>query len=193
MGATRKLVDLLIGAKYEQLPDEAIGTAKGCILDCMGVCLAGSVQPVANVLASYLKEVGGAPQSTVLGLGVKTSPVNAALTNGTLGHAIDYDDHTLISISHPTVTILPAVLALGEATGATGKDVLLAFIVGYETFSKLGMAFNPSHWYKGFHATGTFGTYGAVAAAAKLLKLDEEQMTNAFGIAGSEAKFWNYD
>ena len=187
MGATRQLVDFIIGTKYEDLPPEAINTAKGCILDYIGVSLVGSVQPIAKVLESYLKVVGGTPRSTVIGLGTKTSSVHAAFANGAIGHAIDYDDNALIAQAHPTVTILPAVLALAEATGVTGKEVLLAYTVGYETFSKLGAALNPSHWYKGFHSTGTFGTYGAVAGASKLLKLDSEQMTNAFGIAGSSA------
>ena len=187
MNATKKLVNFIVNTRYEDLPSEGKRRAKECILDCIGVSLAGSVQPIAQILESYLKELGGTPRSTVVGLGVKTSPVNAALTNGTLGHALDYDDTALPAISHPTVTILPAVLAIGEMTGATGKEVLLAYILGYEVFCKVGAAVNPSHWYRGFHSTGTFGTYGAVSAASKLLKLDEEQVTNAFGIAASLA------
>ena len=187
MGATQQLVDFIIGTKYEDLPPEAIHTAKGCILDYLGVSLLGSIQPIAKILESYLKVVGGTPQSTIIGSGSKTSSVQAAFVNGTLGHAIDYDDNALIAQAHPTVTIFPAVLALGEATGAKGQDILLSYILGYETFSKMGMALNPSHWYRGFHSTGTFGTYGAVASASKVLGLDSEQMTNAFGIAGSSA------
>ena len=187
MGATKKLVDFIIKTNYENLPKEAINIAKQCFLDCIGVSLAGCVQPIAKIMESYLKDVGGTPQSSIIGLGIKTSSTNAAFANGTIGHALDYDDMIFPVIGHPTVPILPAVLALGESTGATGKDVLLAFILGFEVFCKVGAATSPSHWYKGFHATATIGTYGAVAAASKLLKLEEEQMMNAFGIAGSEA------
>jgi len=187
MGATKKLVDFIIKTRYEDLPAEATNIAKQCFLDCIGVSLAGCVQPIGKIMESYLKDVGGTPRSSIIGLGIKTSPTNAAFTNGTIGHALDYDDMNFPAIGHPTVTVLPAVLALGEYTGATGRDVLLAFILGFEAFSKVGNATSPSHWYKGFHSTATIGTYGAVAAASKLLKLDQEQTINAFGIAGSQA------
>lgn len=187
MVITKKLAKFILESNYEDLPVEAIRTAKGCILDFIGVSLFGSIQPVARVLEKYVKEIGGIPSSSLIGLRIKTSPVNAAMVNGTLGHAIDYDDNALIAQAHPTVTILPAVFALSETLGTTGKDVLLAYILGYETFSKLGMSLNPNHWYRGFHSTGTFGTYAAVTAASKLLNLDFQQITNAFGIAGSEA------
>jgi len=185
---TEKLAHFIVQTKYEELPQKAIDNAKQCILDCIGVSFAGyALLPIGKILESYLKEVGGAPKSSVIGSGIRTSPVNAALVNGTLGHALDYDDFALPALSHPSVTILPAVLALGEVTEATGKDALLAFIVGFEAFCKIAHAVQPSHWYKGYHATGTFGTFGATAAASKLLDLDEEQLINALGIAGSEA------
>jgi len=176
MDETKKLADFIVRTKYEDLPEEAISTAKQCLLDCIGVALAGCTYPIAKAVEAYLKEVGGTPQSSVIGLGIRTSSVNAAFGTGTLGHALDCDDMAFPSISHPTVPVMPAVLALGELTGATGKDVLLSFILGYETLCKVGAVVQPSHWYKGFHATGTLGTYGAVAAASKLLKLDEEQV-----------------
>ena len=187
MGKTNKLAAFIVKTGYEDIPDEAINTAKRCILDCIGVTLAGCTHPIAKIMESYLKEAGGRPSSTVIGLGIKTSPGNAALTNGTLGHVLDYDDFILPGLAHVTVPVLPAVLALGESTDATGKNMLLAYILGNEIFCKLGAAVSPSHWYKGFHATGTVGTYGAVAAASKLLKLDEEHTINAFGIASSLA------
>jgi 2-methylcitrate dehydratase PrpD len=138
-------------------------------------------------MQSYLNDVGGKPQCSIIGLGTRTSSVNAALVNGTLGHALDYDDFAFPALGHPTTCVLPAVMALGESTGAKGEDLLLSFVVGFEAFMKIGGVVSPSHWYKGFHATGTVGTYGAVAAAGKLLDLDEAHMINAFGVAGSEA------
>ena len=187
MNETKKMVDFVINLRYEDLPEAAIEKTKQCILDGVGVIFAAMDDPIAAIMGSYLREAGGPGLSSVIGLGLKTSPASAALGNGTLCHALDFDDFCLPALSHPTTTIMPAALAMAEYVGASGKDAILAFNAGYEIFCKVAGAMNPSHWYKGFHATGTFGTYGAVAAASKLLKLDEDQTTRAFGIASSLA------
>jgi 2-methylcitrate dehydratase PrpD len=186
--ATKTLVDFISKTEYEHLPPKAIDNAKQCILDCIGVTLAGCTQhPIHEILQSYVIEIGGNPKSSIIGSGFKTSLINAALVNGILGHVLDYDDFALPALSHPSVTVLPAVLALGEAKSITGKDALLSFILGFEAFCKIADAVQPSHWYKGYHATGTFGTFGASVAASKILRLDDGRLTNALGIAGSEA------
>ncbi|MFC2009216.1 MmgE/PrpD family protein [Chloroflexota bacterium] len=187
MGITEKIVDSVLGTQYSHLPQEAIERAKQCVLDCTGVALAACTYPIAAILESYLDEVGGHEQCSVLGLGTRTSTVNAALVNGTLCHALDYDDTHLPALAHPTTTVLPAVLAAAERTEAGGKEVLLALILGIEVFTRIGGVVNPGHWYRGFHATGTLGAFGAVSATGKLLNLNREQMVNAFGIAASEA------
>ncbi|NIM45089.1 MAG: hypothetical protein GTN80_05600 [Nitrososphaeria archaeon] len=187
MEATQKLVDFILDVDYEDITEEATEVAKQCFLDCIGVSLAGSVLPISEILMSYVRVIGGRSRCSIIGSDVKTSPVNAALVNGTLGHALDYDDMIFPLIGHPTVPVLPAVLAVGEFIGASGKQAITAFSLGFEALCKIGAAVSPSHWYKGFHSTATVGTFGAVAAASKLLNLNEEQMLNAFGIAGSQA------
>ncbi|MFH0845540.1 MAG: MmgE/PrpD family protein [Pseudomonadota bacterium] len=187
MFVTEKLANLVYGTQYADLPEKAVNASKQCFLDCIGVALAGCTHPIAQILESYLSEVGGNPQSTVLGLGSKTSTVNAALADGILGHALDYDDYAFPAIGHPTVTVLPAVLALGEHLDSSGKDLILAFVIGFEVFMITGGVVNPGHWYKGFHATGTLGALGAAAASCKLLSLDKAQIVNALGIAASGA------
>jgi len=114
---------------------------------------------------------------------MKTDCVNAAFANGILMHAIDFDDHYILS--HTTMCILPAVLAVGESMGATGKDLLLAYIIGNEVYSKVQKCTSTEPWYRGFHGSGIWGSLGAVVAAGKLLKLNKEQMTMAWGIACS--------
>jgi 2-methylcitrate dehydratase PrpD len=171
---------------FDDLPQEAIKRAKSSILDCLGVMLAGSTQEVGRLIIGFAKSFGGDPRSSVVSGGFRTSPVQAALVNGTLGHALDYDDDSDTTIAHPTVTMLPGVLALGEDHGS-GRDVLEAYILGVEVAARIGSALLPHHYHKGWHATSTLGAIGSTAASAKILKLDVNQTKNAFGIAASEA------
>ena len=161
--------------------------AKRCILDCLGVTIPGALSPAGGIVSQYLKDVQSSPRCTVIGLGQKTSPTNAAFANGLLGHALDYDDMHYPMIGHPTVVVLPAVLAAGEMAGADGRQLLASFAVGFEVACKMGAALNPDHWYKGFHATGTLGTLAAAAGAANMLGLTPEQTVYALGTAGSQA------
>src|SRR4051812_46981697 len=136
----------------------------------------------------YLEAIGGAPDATIVGLGRKTSITNAALVNGVFGHVLDYDDTNQIFIGHGSVVIVPAIFALAEKLGSSGKDMLTAYMLGTEVQWKLGEALVDSgdHYARGWHSTSTIGAFGAAAAAAKLLRLDAEQAANAFGIAASE-------
>jgi 2-methylcitrate dehydratase PrpD len=111
----------------------------------------------------------------------------AALVNGAAGHALDYDDVNVAMPGHPSVAVLPGLLALAELRGSTGHEVLTAFVAGYETACRVGMALQPGHYDLGFHATATVGCLGAAAACARLLGLDAEQTATALGIAGTQA------
>ena len=186
---TEKLAKFIVDTEYEDIPEEAKNKAKLCILDCFGVLVAGSVEPIKELVGQYLRRVGGKEESTVIGLGIKTSAPHAAFANGVFGHVLDYDDTNQIFVGHATVVTLPAILSLGEAMALSGKDVITAYMVGTEAQWKLGDALVTSgnHYGKGWHSTGTIGTFGAAAAAGKLLELDEEEMINALGIAASEA------
>lgn len=187
LSATEKVCNFIAAARYEDLPAEAIKTAKMAILDTLGVTIAGVATTTGQIACDVAKETGGRAASTLIGAGTKTDPANAAFVNGTTGHALDYDDVSWTMIGHPSVAVLPAVLALAEERGLSGRDVLLAYIVGFEIAAKLGAAMNPRHYEQGWHATGTLGTMGAVAAAARIAGLNAKQTRFALGIASSSA------
>ena len=188
MGVTEQLAEFIIESSIDTMPAQAIKTAKEAILDCFGVTLAGAATSDGRIMTAFVQEVGGNPVATVIGGGFRTSPPWAALANGTMGHAEDFDDSAYAMLGHPTVPLLPAILALGEQRKASGKDIIESYIVGFETESKLGRAMIPSgHYQRGWHATGTLGTMGAAAASTKLLGLDVQQTRMALGIAASQA------
>ncbi len=185
---TQKLAKFLYQFQYDDIPREAVARAKMHIFDTIGVTLAGSRQPVGKKIRAHVQVLGGKPVATVLGAGFKTSQPLAALANGTMAHALDFDDDSDTVFSHPSSTLVPTILALGEAD-ASGKDILTAFILGHEFSARLARApgLLPRHYERGWHATSTLGIMGATAAAAKILKLDVTQICHAIGIAASEA------
>ncbi|HWD57547.1 MAG TPA: MmgE/PrpD family protein, partial [Stellaceae bacterium] len=126
-------------------------------------------------------------QAGVIGHAARLPVGAAALVNGAIAHALDYDDVNLAMPGHPSVAILPALLALAEERQASGKAVIAAFVAGYETCCRIGMALRPGHYTRGFHATGTVGAFGAAAACAHLLGLDAEATGRALGIAGTQS------
>ena len=160
--------------------------AKHALLDWFACTIAGAREPLADILAEEFKSgAGGA--STLIARGAKASPHDAALVNGAVSHALDYDDVNQLMGGHPTVPVAAAVLAVGEAMGRSGRDMLTAFIAGYEVECRLGEMAGAEHYELGFHATGTYGTFGATAGVARLLGLDAEKTAIALGIAASQA------
>jgi 2-methylcitrate dehydratase PrpD len=185
---TKKLVDFILNTEYDDIPEQVVERAKLMIIDNLGVQLAAAAFPIGKIIKDHLQKIGGEKRSTVTGIKLKTSCINAAWANGCLGHALDMDDGDLKGVhSHPTSKTLPSVLSVGELVKANGKEVLTAFILGTETQIRVASAVNPSQFEMGFHTAGTVGVFGAAAAAGKLLRLDENQMLNALGIAGSAA------
>jgi 2-methylcitrate dehydratase PrpD len=189
MSITENLARFIVDTEYGDIPEKAKTKAKLCMLDCFGALLAGSVEPISKPVKRYVERVGCKEEATVIGLKARTSVPQAAFANGVFGHVLDYDDTNQIFVGHATVVILPTLLALGEAMALNGEDMITAYMVGTEVQWKLGDALVTSgnHYGKGWHSTGTIGSFGAAAAAGKLLGLDEEKMTNALGIAASEA------
>jgi 2-methylcitrate dehydratase PrpD len=147
----------------------------------------GSPTAVGQTITRYVRQRGEAMHAAVIGSGFKSSAPLAALANGTMAHALDYDDVNWRLSGHPTVPLLPAVLALGQEVRASGEEVLLAYAIGFEVESKIGLGVNPRHYDLGWHATSTLGTLGASAACAKLLRLDVTHTRMALGIAASTA------
>lgn len=168
------------------VPREAITVAKQCCLDWLGVTLAARAEPLADMLAATAAENGGHPDCTLIGRGTKASLAQAALINGSMGHALDYDD-VIVPMGHPTVSVAPVAFALGERGDMSGQSVLTAFIAGVETECRIARLLGRSHYERGWHSTATFGTFGAAAAAGRLLALNGNRMAHAFGIAGTQA------
>src|SRR4051794_34675416 len=184
---TRNLATQASAISYDALPDDVHALARQCVLDYYGVALAGADDPLVAILLDELTEAGGALQASLIGHAQRLPALSAALVNGAIGHALDYDDVNLAMPGHPSVAILPGLMALAEQRNSTGREVVAAFVAGYETACRIGMALRPGHYDRGFHATGTVGAFGAAAACAHLLGLDTEAMARALGIAGTQA------
>lgn len=184
---TEEIAKFSAEISYEQLPTAAIDASKMAILDCLGVTLAGCQEISSKIISQYVRGVGK-PEAGVIGGGFKTSVDQAAWVNGTKAHALDYDDYFVpnhLVPYHPTVAILPAVLAIGEKYHLSGKDVLLAYVTGFEVEARIAMACVKQQYDLGWHATSTLGSMGAAVAIVKMLKLDEEKTRMALGIASS--------
>jgi len=184
---TRTLAAQASSVTYDTLPEPVRELARQCVLDYYGVALAGAGDPLAAILLDEVAEAGGATQASVIGHGGRLPVLAAALVNGAIGHALDYDDVNLAMPGHPSVAILPALLALAEQRRSSGREVIAAFVAGYETACRIGMALRPGHYGRGFHATATVGAFGAAASCARLLGLDADRTAQALGIAGTQA------
>jgi 2-methylcitrate dehydratase PrpD len=184
---TRTLAERAIALRYDELPSPVRELARQCILDYLGVALAGAEDPLVRILLDEMTEAGGSPQASVIGHEARLPALSAALVNGAASHALDYDDVNMAMPGHPSVAILPGLLALAELKGSAGRDVIAAFVAGYETACRIGAALQPGHYNLGFHSTSTVGSFGAAAACARLLGLDAETTAVALGIAGTQA------
>ena len=187
MRATAHLAEFVTKSRWEDCPAEAVDIARRAILDCLGVMLAGSIEPAARIVAEVARAEGGSPLATVVGTPLRTGTVWAALANGTAAHALDFDDTNFAMLGHPSAPVLSAALAAGELTMADGRALVHAFLLGFEVETTMASVMNPPHYEKGFHATGTLGTMGAAAAAARLLGLDAAQTRAALAVAASQA------
>ena len=188
MNLTGRIAEYITDTGLEDFPPDAIDAAKAAITDCLGCALAGSREPLADVLCGYIQGLGAAPAATVIGRGFKTSSPDAALVNGAMSHALDYDDVTYITKTHPSAALIPGALPLAEETGAAGGELLLAYLLGFEVACAVGDAISPAYYDDlGWHPTGPLGALGAAAAAARLLRLPPERTAMAVSLAASQA------
>jgi len=193
---TKAVVDFIQSARLDDFPSDALTIGKRCIIDGLGVMLAGSVQPASRIVTDYSTAFDANPEATAFGRQpFQTSAAQAALVNATAGHALDWDDTQLATsadrifglLTHPTVPPLVAAMAIGEREQVSGRGFLEAFLTGFEVECKIAEAINPSHYKQGFHTSGTIGTFGAAVATAKLLKLDADALEHMLAIAASSA------
>jgi 2-methylcitrate dehydratase PrpD len=186
-GLGRELASFSSGLGFGDIPDDVRTIARHSVLDWLGATLAGSREDVARIVTAEAVEQGGTPQATMLGCGARTGVIQAALVNGTASHALDVDDVQFARRLHGSVSVLPAVLALAERDGRGGEDLITAFVAGVETACRVGRFVTDAHHERGHHATGTLGTFGAAAGAARLLGLDAERTATALAIAATQA------
>ncbi len=188
MGPTEKLAQFVVATHSADMPREVLERGKLALLDTFGVLLAGSQEPVTQLLAAYVQELGGAPKATVLGHGFKTSAPQAALVNGTSAHALDFDDRM-----HMSTHTLPAALAVGEEPGLTGRRLLASYVLGREIRAKLDAGIDAKRsigigpYARGWHSTGTTACLASAASAGKVMVLDVDAMRRAFAIATAGA------
>lgn len=183
----RALAEYLATIRLDNVSARARQVALDGILDTVGVTLLGATEPVLSVLASTLAGDVTQGKALVFGGARRAGVLEAAFFNGTASHAADYDDMAHAVGGHPSVTLVPVVLALGDALGSSGADVLEAYIVGFEAECRIGHVVNPDHYDRGWHPTSTIGVFGAASAAARLLKLDAQTTATALALCGSLA------
>jgi 2-methylcitrate dehydratase PrpD len=187
MSITARLAEFSSGIRYEDIPAMAVSGAKECILDCLGCMFAGSVEPVGKIVSDYVRREGGKRQARLMNRTFKSTAALAALANGTMAHALDYDDACVALPWHPTSSILPCLMALGESRRISGKELIESYTGGLEVAVRLGRAIFPNYMETGWHNTGTIGSIAAAASASRLLCLTTQQTLMALGIASSEA------
>ena len=189
MGLTKKMAQICYDLNFETLPAEVQDRVKYLLLDYLGVAIRGaeteSSVPVHRFLSKRQDAFRGVP---VIATSLRVDAPYAALALGTAAHSLELDDVVNAASLHPAVSVMSAVLAAGYMVGCSGRELMEGIVAGYEVTVKLGIALDPAaHYARGFHPTATCGTLGAAVAAAKILKLDPVGITNAMGIAGSQA------
>src|SRR5258706_15272790 len=180
VGLTQQLAEFASALDFARIPAKAVETAKRGFIDCVGVMFAGREQPGAGFV-HQLFGFSGPGEATVLYDKGKTRSQDAALINATAAHALDYDDVGIDG--HPSVVLVPAILAEGERLGVSGAELTTAYVAGYECWAELSSRDEDPHHGKGWHPTAVFGAIGAAAAAARLAPLDAPPTPNAIGIA----------
>jgi 2-methylcitrate dehydratase PrpD len=177
----------LAATRFDELNHRVLTTAKHAILDCIGVTLAAARTPLADVVRETVPTTQGEGTASILGTGLRAAPDAAAFANGAIGHVLDFDDVSHTMGGHPTVSVLPAALAIAESRHRSGAELLLGYAVGVEIETAIAHGVNFTHYDKGWHPTATLGTFGSAAASARLLGLDATKAMCALSLATSFA------
>ncbi len=182
-----QIVRFALDTKTSELPETALQVFKLSLVDWISVAVAGTHEPVAGITRALVEREGGTEEAYALGLKQRVPARAAALLNGASSHALDYDDTHFASLGHPSVAVLPAVLAAADVTGARPDEIKAAALIGMEIAVRTGVWLGRDHYRAGFHITGTAGTFGATMAVARLMQLSPPQAHYALGIATSRA------
>jgi 2-methylcitrate dehydratase PrpD len=189
MEETRQLIKKTRLINYRNLPLEVIDRTKYFILDYIGVAVRGALSDSSCMIQNLFRKIDQKSNgAVVIGTDLKISPMNAAIANGAAAHAVELDDVANAASLHPGAAVITSALATCHMAPCSGKEFIEAVVSGYEVMIKLGIALGPAaHYAQGFHPTATCGTMGSAITTAKIAKLDQAAMTNALGIAGSQA------
>jgi 2-methylcitrate dehydratase PrpD len=183
---THVLARYIVGARFDDLPANVRKEGVRTLLNWVGVAVGGSRHATVETALRALTPFSGPQQATLLGRHERLDIMNAAFINGVSSHIFDYDDTHLKTIIHPAGPVASAALALAEYHPVSGREFLNALVLGIETCCRIGNSVYPDHYDVGWHITGTAGVFGAAAAAGKILKLSEQQMVWALGLAASQ-------
>lgn len=190
---SRQLAKFASNIKYEDLSNDVIDMTKKCIMDYMGVAIAGYDKEPSLIWTKLIDKLHSTDEASILRPGYpKTNYLYAACINAAYGHALDMDDLHNASIVHPGVITIPTAFAVGQHLKKSGKDVIAAIVAGYDVATRIGEAINPSsYWY--WHTTAIAGNFSSAATAGNLMNLNEEEMNHCFGSAGSQAAgLWEF-
>lgn len=183
---TFQLAEFISRLQVESLPTEVISHVKLCILDTLGCALYGSTLPWGKTIIQFTKDCGSGKGALIWVDGAEVPSPNAPLANGTLVHSFELDDIHRDAVLHPGAVTLPAADALARRRAVDGKHFLTAVVAGYEVGCRVGLTCGPSQLRRGFHPSGTTGTFAAAAAAAKMLRFEAKPTHHALGIAGTQ-------
>lgn len=186
-GFTARLASFIVSTDADRIPEAAYEHAKVAFMDWLAVTFAGKDDPLVKILIDYADMVGGNEQATLIGHRMKKDVSSAALINGSASHTLDFDDTLVSFLGHPSVTIFPALLALSEWRGMSGREFLAAYLIGLQAGGTVGACASLDHYLAGWHATSTLGHLASAAACARLLGLSEQQTVYALGIGGTQS------
>jgi 2-methylcitrate dehydratase PrpD len=187
MSETRILASYVNESRLEDIPDDVRHEARRAIVNYVGCAVGGSAHPAVDIAIRTLAPFSGKPTAAILGRAERLDPLHASLMNGISSHVYDYDDTTPKNYSHPTSPVASALFAYASANPVSGRDFMLAFILGFEAESRVANAVYPAHYDVGWHITGTSGVFGAATAIGRLLGLSVQQMVWAIGLAATQA------
>jgi 2-methylcitrate dehydratase PrpD len=186
-GVTSTLARFVAGTRWEDIPDPVKHEAKRALLNFFAVALAGCRTPPIEMALGSLSEFSGGRQATIVGRRERIDALSAAFLNAAGANVFDYCDTHLPTVVHPTAPLAPALLAMAELRAVSGRNLLLAFILGFEIECRVGGAVSPGHYPRGWHITSTCGVFGAAAGAARLLGLSDKQVVWALGTASTQS------
>lgn len=187
MTLARQMADRIHAFRFEDIGPDALEWTRHAFIDTVGCTLAGMAEEAPNILMRVPGVADSVGPALIVATNRRTSVLDATFINGTASHALDYDDVAGVLGGHPSAMLVPPLIALGESLGSTGRDLTLAYVVGFETMCRIARGVHFHHYDKGWHPTGTLGIFGTVAAASRLLRLSVEDTAIALGLAASFA------